>query len=62
LSDCEGCEDEPRRIEIIERDIELVGELDDDERRRLLAIADRCPVHRTLHENVEVRTTLLDAE
>ena len=59
LTDCEGCEEEPRRIDVIERDIELVGELDDGERRRLMAIADRCPVHRTLEGDLEIRTRAL---
>ena len=56
LRDCEGCEDEPRRIEVIERDIELVGPLSEDDRARLMVIADRCPVHRTLEGDLHVRT------
>ena len=56
LRDCEGCEESPRRIEVIERDIELVGPLSDDDRSRLMAIADRCPVHRTLEGDLHVRT------
>lgn len=38
--------------------VELHGNLDDEQRKRLLEIADRCPVHRTLHETVEVVTWL----
>ena len=56
LTDCEGCEEKPQRIEVIERDIELVGELSDEERARLMAIADRCPVHRTLEGDMHIRT------
>ena len=56
LHDCEGCEESPRRIEVIERDIELVGPLSEDDRARLMAIADRCPVHRTLEGDLHVRT------
>ena len=56
LRDCEGCEERPERIEVIERDIELVGELDEKTRARLMAIADRCPVHRTLEGDLHVRT------
>jgi len=36
----------------------LVGNLSDEQRNRLLEIADRCPVHRTLHGDVKVRTAL----
>lgn len=55
--DCEGCEDSPRQIEVIDRQIELVGELTVEERKNLMQIADKCPVHRTLHAELEVRTT-----
>ena len=56
LTDCEGCEETPQRIEVIERDIELVGTLSEEERARLMAIADRCPVHRTLEGELHIRT------
>jgi len=56
LTDCEGCEETPLRLDVIERDIELVGTLNEDERRRLMMIADRCPVHRTLEGELEIRT------
>jgi putative redox protein len=50
-ADCEACEehDVPKaKIDRIERRIELRGALDATQRQRLMAIADRCPVHRTL--------------
>ena len=53
--DCEHCE-EGRKVDIFEREIEITGDLDDTQRARLLEIADRCPVHRTLHEPVVIRT------
>ena len=56
--DCEGCEDTDRKVDIFERTIRIEGDLDDKQRQRLLEIADRCPVHRTLHEPVVVRTRL----
>ena len=40
----------------IEREIALEGALDDEQRQRLMEIADRCPVHRTLHSEVVVET------
>lgn len=58
-SDCEGCEDQPLQLDVIERDIELIGELDSDQRQRLMAIADKCPVHRTLTGKLDVRTRKL---
>ena len=57
--DCEECESETGRIDLIEREIELEGALDDPQRARLLEIADRCPVHRTLHGEISVRTRLV---
>src|SRR5262249_31109534 len=45
--DCADCADANVRIERIEREIALRGALTEDQRARLLAIADRCPVHRT---------------
>lgn len=56
--DCERCETEEGKIDHIEREITLEGDLDDDQRQRLLEIADRCPVHRTLHSEIHVETRL----
>ncbi|MEP6855596.1 MAG: bifunctional alpha/beta hydrolase/OsmC family protein [Pedococcus sp.] len=60
--DCSDCETESGRLDRIERVITLTGALDAEQRRRLLEIADRCPVHRTLHSEVEVRTTIASDE
>ena len=54
--DCVACETEDAKITVIERDIQLDGTLDEDQRARLLAIADRCPVHLTLTSRIEIRT------
>ena len=59
-TDCEACETETGKIDRIEKEISLAGPLDDEQRARLLQIADRCPVHRTLHAEVEVETRLAD--
>ena len=45
-------------IDEIEREIELHGPLNETQKQRLLEIADRCPVHRTLHAEVRVKTKL----
>lgn len=57
-NDCEDCEDKSKKIDEIKREIELEGNLDEDQRKRLLEIADKCPVHQTLHEHVVVNTSL----
>ncbi len=44
------------RLDVVDREVELVGPLDEAQRARLMEIADRCPVHRTLEAGVEVRT------
>jgi putative redox protein len=56
-SDCADCETRSGRLDRIERVIRLDGDLDGVQRRRLLEIADKCPVHRTLHSEVDIRTT-----
>jgi len=58
--DCDGCEDRNRKIERIQRQVRLAGPLDDDQRQRLLEIADKCPVHRTLLNALFVSTTLAE--
>jgi len=55
-ADCTDCETKEGKIDRIERVIELVGPLDEAQRARLMEIADRCPVHRTLHAEVKIDT------
>ena len=59
--DCEDCESAEGRIDQFERELSLAGALTDEQRKRMLEIADRCPVHRTLHSEVKVRTALADS-
>jgi putative redox protein len=54
--DCEGC---ASGIERITRGISLRGDLDEDQRQKLLEIADKCPVHRTLENEPQIVTELL---
>jgi putative redox protein len=56
-ADCEACETEEGMIDRIDRTITLDGELDEPQRARLLEIADKCPVHRTLTSEIDIRTT-----
>ena len=58
-ADCENCEATEGMLDRIERDIELEGSLDEHQRARLLDIANKCPVHRTLTSEVVVGTRLV---
>lgn len=53
--DCEACEDQDRQLDVLTRYIEITGNLDDKQRARLMAIADRCPVHRTLLSPTQIK-------
>jgi putative redox protein len=55
--DCADCETRIGMIDHIDLDIELIGELDQSQRQRLLLIAGRCPVHQTLTSEVHIVTT-----
>ncbi|MEM9814064.1 MAG: OsmC family protein, partial [Pseudomonadota bacterium] len=59
-SDCETCMTGEGKIDQFRRVITLEGPLDDAQRGRLLEIADKCPVHRTLESEVEIVTELVD--
>lgn len=56
--DCMDCETKQGFLDRIDREIELSGSLDDGQRRRLLEIAEHCPVHRTLKSEISIRTYL----
>lgn len=56
--DCAECETVEGKIDRIDREITLAGDLTEEQRQTLLEIAEKCPVHRTLHSEVEVRSTL----
>lgn len=56
--DCRDCDGKGGQIDRIEREVELHGELDEAQRQRLLEIAGRCPVHRTLTGEVRIITAL----
>ena len=55
-ADCAECETKEGRVERIERVITLEGPLDEAQRARLLEIADKCPVHRTLLSEISIHT------
>jgi putative redox protein len=56
--DCRDCETKSGFLDRIDREIELSGNLDESQKGRLLEIAERCPVHRTLKSEINIRTSL----
>lgn len=54
--DCHECETKNGKVDVIEREVVMEGDLDADTRARLLEIADRCPVHKTLHSEIKIVT------
>jgi len=59
--DCEHCDEDSSKIDTFSREIKLEGDLDEKQIKRILQIADKCPVHRTLHSETQVVTTLMNS-
>jgi len=58
--DCEACETTEGKVDQINRSIKIEGDLDAEQRAKLIEIADKCPVHRTLHSEVSIITKAED--
>jgi len=58
-ADCKDCEEKNVALERIERVIDIEGKIDDAQRQRLLEIAEKCPVHRTLESRVKIESRLM---
>ncbi len=58
--DCEHCEKDTAKIDTFTREIKLKGNLSEEKKRKLLEIADKCPVHKTLHSKTQVITKLIE--
>ena len=54
--DCDDCETKEGRVDRIWRDIHLTGALSDEQRTKLMEIADKCPVHQTLTSEINIKT------
>ena len=54
--DCEDCENKVTKVDHIDRAITLEGPLDAEQRKRLMKIADKCPVHQTLESKIDIHT------
>lgn len=57
--DCADCETKEAMIDRIEREVTLVGSLDAEQRAKLLEMANKCPVHRTLAGEINIHTKLV---
>ena len=58
-TDCAECETKEGLLDRIEREIALDGDLTEEQRTKALEIADKCPVHRTLTSEINIRTQLV---
>ncbi len=54
--ECEECESKDNFVHIIEKEIKLIGNLDDSQRKRLIQISDKCPVNKTLLNEIKIKT------
>lgn len=60
--DCANCEEPGQKLDHFERELELAGDLSLEQRDRLLEIAEKCPVHKTLLGEVSINTSLRQTE
>lgn len=56
--DCLNCEEESSKIDTFNRVLIITGDLDEKQHKRLLEIAEKCPVHKTLHSSTQIKTVL----
>ncbi len=59
LEDCKDCENPKAKIDKFTRELELIGDLNDEQKQKLLEIADKCPVHRTLENVAHIETRII---
>lgn len=58
--DCMTCESSSSKVDVIQRQIRIEGDLDEKQIERLMKIADKCPVHKTLTSEIIIKTTLAE--
>lgn len=56
--DCENCDQSGNKTDTFERMISLEGDLSEEQKQRLLEIANKCPVHKTLESDITIKTSL----
>lgn len=57
--DCADCDTKEGMVDRIETEISLTGDLSDDQKDRLMEVANHCPVHRTLVSEIQIDTRLI---
>lgn len=55
-ADCLDCESEDGYVQIIEKKVKLIGNLDETQRKRLMEISDKCPVNKTMLNEIQIKT------
>lgn len=60
--ECQSCETQSGKLDQIDLEIDIKGELDKDQKKRMLEIAQKCPVHRTLHSEMRTNTRLKESD
>jgi uncharacterized OsmC-like protein/alpha-beta hydrolase superfamily lysophospholipase len=60
--ECQSCETQSGKLDQIDLEIDIKGELDKDQKKRMLEIAQKCPVHRTLHSEMMTNTRLKESD
>jgi putative redox protein len=58
--DCNDCENSASKLDEFTRKITIKGDLSEDQKKRLMEIADKCPLHRTLMGKIDIKTELVD--
>lgn len=58
-ADCATCETKDGMLDRIDRDLQFIGALTDEQKAKLLEISNKCPVHRTLSSEIDIRTRLV---
>lgn len=53
-SECEQCKTKVGRVDHIDLEVDIIGPLDEAQRTQLAQIVHRCPVHRTLHDEIDI--------
>lgn len=56
--DCENCEEEESRIDVIEKEVVVEGDLTDEQLDKILDISKKCPVHRTLLGDIKIESSI----
>jgi putative redox protein len=57
--DCQNCESDTDKIDTFNREIKLIADLDEKQLQRILQIADKCPVHKTLNNETQILTKII---